>query len=138
FAWAAGETRHSLSVADRHSEGLTEFYEAGTEVTPDEWRGLDAVITSLLPGASWVTMSGSLPPGVPVDGYATLVDVARRAGVGAVVDAHGLPLVAALNASPGVVKINRHEPDELLVPLEDPADSARAPPHRAERDVQAE
>src|SRR5207253_8725872 len=76
-------------------------------------------------------------PGAPVDGYATLVDVARRAGVGSVVDAHGLPLVAALNASPGVVKINRHEADELLGPLEDPADSARALRDRAGGDGHA-
>lgn len=126
FAWAGGETRHSLSVADRHTEGLTEFYEAGTEVTLDEWYGLEAVVAAALPGASWMTMSGSLPPGAPAEGYAVLVGAAREAGVATAVDAHGPPLVAALEARPDVVKINRHEAAELLGASEDPADAARA------------
>ena len=37
IVWAEGETRASLSVADRETEQLTEFYEDGIEVDADTW-----------------------------------------------------------------------------------------------------
>ena len=37
FVWAPGETRASLSVADREAGSLTEFYEAGEELPPGAW-----------------------------------------------------------------------------------------------------
>ena len=41
FAWAAdGETRSCLTVADRATGGLTEFYEDGIRATPEDWAGL--------------------------------------------------------------------------------------------------
>src|SRR5690348_14657724 len=44
FAWSAGETRSSLSVADRDTGRLTEFYEAGTPVSADEWGELEEIV----------------------------------------------------------------------------------------------
>jgi 1-phosphofructokinase family hexose kinase len=114
FAWTAGETRSSLSVADRETGGLTEFYEAGSAITAEEWSGLEAVITELLPHASWLSLSGSLPPGAPDGGYASLVAAAHAAGVAAAVDARGEPLASAVDASPEPVKINVAEAGELL------------------------
>jgi 1-phosphofructokinase family hexose kinase len=114
FAWAAGETRSSLSVADRATGGLTEFYEAGGSITPDEWTGLETLVGELLPQASWLSLSGSLPPGAPDTGYAALVTAAHAAGVLAAVDARGEPLASALDASPELVKINVEEAGDLL------------------------
>jgi 1-phosphofructokinase family hexose kinase len=114
FAWTAGETRSSLSVADRETGGLTEFYEAGSSITAEEWRGFEDVVVDLVKHASWLSLSGSLPPGAPEGGYAALVEVAHAAGARVALDARGEPLARAIEASPELVKINVAEAQELL------------------------
>jgi 1-phosphofructokinase family hexose kinase len=126
FAWTAGETRSSLSVADRVTGGLTEFYEAGSAITAEEWSGLATVVTELLPKASWLSLSGSLPSGAPDAGYAALVQAAHAAGVPAAVDARGEPLARAVDASPELVKINVAEAGELLGRNVEGVEAARA------------
>jgi 1-phosphofructokinase family hexose kinase len=125
FAWAAGETRSSLSVADRETGGLTEFYEAGSSITAEEWNGLERVVGELLPQASWLSLSGSFPPGAPDIGYAALVAAAHAAGVTVAVDARGEPLARAVDASPELVKINVVEAGELLGESVDGVEQAR-------------
>ena len=44
FAWADGETRSCLTVADRATGGLTEFYEDGIQATPEDWAGLARIV----------------------------------------------------------------------------------------------
>jgi 1-phosphofructokinase family hexose kinase len=114
FAWASGETRSSLSVADRETGRLTEFYEDGIPVTADEWRALESIVGSLLPNATWITFAGSLPRGAPRDGYARLVAHANEAGVSAALDTRGEALARTLSEGPRLVKINAYEAEELL------------------------
>jgi 1-phosphofructokinase family hexose kinase len=114
FVWTSGETRASLSVADRAEERLTEFYENGEQVPADAWPGFARAVVEQLHAASWLTISGSMPPGSPDDGYAQLVDAARRAGTPVALDAAGAHLERALHAGPDVVKVNRHEAADLL------------------------
>jgi len=114
WAWAEGETRASLSVFDRVTRRLTEFYEAGTPITAGEWAGLERVTGTVLKRATWMTISGSLPPGAPEEGYGHLVEAGHRLGVKAAVDARGESLRSALAAGPDLVKINRWEADEVL------------------------
>lgn len=66
--WVEGETRSSLSVADRASAGLTEFYERGPQVPPAAWAELAGLAAGHV-GADWLTVSGSLPPGASAEGY---------------------------------------------------------------------
>ena len=114
FAWIARETCSSLSVADLETERLTEFYEAGVPVTDDDWRLLESTVRSLLPGAAWITLAGSLPPGAPADGYARLLAEARDAGLSVALDTRGEALARTLSEGPQLVKINAHEAEELL------------------------
>jgi 1-phosphofructokinase family hexose kinase len=114
-AWAAaGETRSSLSVADREAASLTEFYEDGTPVTLADWDGLEAALRETIGGDDWVTMSGSTPPGAPDDAYARMISLAREAGASIAVDARGAALARALESAPDVVKINAAEAAEVL------------------------
>ena len=112
--WAAGETRSSLSVADRETTSLTEFYEAGGPIGPEDWASFEWLVGSLLPGAAWMTLSGSLPSGAPNDGYARLITAARDAGALSALDAEGAALAAALSASPDLVKVNGAEARSVL------------------------
>jgi 1-phosphofructokinase family hexose kinase len=103
-AWAAAaETRSSLSVAGA-LEGLTEFYEHGFPVAPDDWAGFARLVAGLAPRARWMTLSGSLPSGAPDDGYVGLVGLARAA-----FDSRA----DGLEAGAAVVKLNEHEAAEV-------------------------
>jgi 1-phosphofructokinase family hexose kinase len=114
FAWAEGETRASLSVADRTDRGLTEFYERGTDVGVDGWRRLEELAAELCESASWLTISGFVPVGAPDDGYERLIRIAEERGVLAALDARDEPLSLGLRAGPDIVKVNAEEAAALL------------------------
>jgi 1-phosphofructokinase family hexose kinase len=114
FVWCHGENRSSLSVADRETASLTEFYEHGSVVPSATWAELLAEVDALLPAASWLTISGSLPRGAPDDGYRDLVRDARAAGVRVALDADGERLRLAIDGQPDVVKVNQAEAAGLL------------------------
>jgi 1-phosphofructokinase family hexose kinase len=114
FVWTHGENRSSLSVADRETGGLTEFYEHGSEVPTASWAELmEATARHLAPGA-WLTISGSLPLGAPEAAYRDLVAEARSAGVRVALDSEGERLRLALEAKPDIVKVNAAEAGDLL------------------------
>ncbi|GAA2781101.1 1-phosphofructokinase family hexose kinase [Kitasatospora sp. CM 4170] len=102
-----GETRRTVAVAD--DRDTTMLLEPGPEVSPREWQRFLAHYEHLLPGASVAVLSGSLPPGLPIGAYRSLVERARSHGVPAVLDADGPALLAALPARPAVVKPNAAE-----------------------------
>jgi 1-phosphofructokinase family hexose kinase len=112
WAWGLGETRSSLSVADRATGRLTEFYEDGQPVSGEEWRAVSAIVDSLLPAADWLVLAGSLPAGPT--GYSRLIESAPRHGVRCAVDSRGNALAEAIDAGADLVKINIHEAEELL------------------------
>jgi 1-phosphofructokinase family hexose kinase len=116
FAWAAaGETRSCLTVADRATSGLTEFYEDGIRATAEDWAGLAGIVGELLAqGPRWLTMAGSIPAVEDLPGYAELIARARRVGVRSAIDSRGHDLVRALESGPDLVKINAYEASELL------------------------
>lgn len=114
FVWTHGENRSSLSVADRETGGLTEFYEHGSEIPVSAWVELADAVARSFTEASWLTISGSLPPGVDDSGYRDVVIEARAAAVCVALDAEGERLRLALQARPDVVKVNASEAAALL------------------------
>ena len=108
----AGETRTCLSVLDRSSGELTEFYEPGVALDAAGWDAVeDAVRTELAddPTGTLVVLAGSLPPGAPETGYGRVVTIAHDAGARAVVDADRAVLTESLAARPWLVKVNARE-----------------------------
>ncbi len=114
FVWTHGENRSSLSVADRETGGLTEFYEHGSEVPSSAWPELADATAALFGEATWLTISGSVPVGIDDSAYRDLVAEARTAGVRVALDAEGERLRLAFEAQPDVVKVNASEASELL------------------------
>jgi 1-phosphofructokinase family hexose kinase len=110
-----GETRTCISVLDRSTGRLTEFYEPGPPISPSAFADLEAAVEEELRTGSIavLAMSGSLPSGAPRDGYARLVEIARDRGITTIVDSHGEALAAALDARPTVVKVNAGEAAEV-------------------------
>jgi 1-phosphofructokinase family hexose kinase len=114
FVWTHGENRSSLSVADRETAGLTEFYEHGAVAPDAAWVELThAAVTRCSPGV-WLTISGSMPRGAPVEGYRDLIEEVKGPGVLVALDSEGEHLSLALTAGPDVVKLNVAEASELL------------------------
>ena len=112
--WTHGENRSSLSVADRETGGLTEFYEHGADVPLAAWAELLHAVES-----TWTPEGGSRsaarPPSArPDSGYRDLVRDARVEGVRVALDAEGERLRLALEAHPDVVKVNSAEAGGLL------------------------
>jgi tagatose 6-phosphate kinase len=130
FVAIAGETRRTVAVADR--DDATGFWEPGPRVTAGEWAAFTAHFGGLLAGASVVALSGSLPPGVPIDGYAVLIRLAAAAGVPTVLDTSGEALRHGLAAGPDLAKPNAAELATLLEAprpvLAATRDAARAAP----------
>jgi 1-phosphofructokinase family hexose kinase len=103
-SWYEGETRSCLSVADRESDSLTEFYEENAEVSAEEWEAFVRLALSAAESADWTTVSGSLPPGAPADGYERFAAATTHVAVD----------TAALgNARPALVKVNATEASTL-------------------------
>ncbi|MBO0871352.1 MAG: hexose kinase, partial [Micromonosporaceae bacterium] len=111
FVDIAAESRRTVVVND--GTAATGFWEPGPLVTPGEWQAFVAHYGRLLRDCRIAVLSGSLPPGVPADAYATLVSLARAARVPTVLDSSGEALRLGVAANPSVVKPNAHELAEV-------------------------
>jgi len=107
------EIRTNLAITDK--QGLTvKLNEAGPRLEPDEVERLEQVVRSKLDQASWLMLCGSLPPGVPADFYARLIEAARQKKVKTLLDTDGDALQAGIQARPTAVAPNQQEADRLL------------------------
>jgi 1-phosphofructokinase len=113
-----GLTRINTKLVDTVSGETTDLNLPGPALTPAMAANLlEQVLQRLdrsLEGVRWVVLSGSLPPGMPLDAYATLARRAQAAGAAVALDTSGAPLKIALAAGPQMVKPNRHELAELV------------------------
>jgi tagatose 6-phosphate kinase len=107
----SGETRRTVAVVD--ARDATGFWEPGPEVRAAEWEQFRTHFADLLARVKVVTLSGSLPRGLPIDAYAQLIVAAREAGVVSILDAEGAALECGIAAGPDIVKPNRDELGEL-------------------------
>ncbi|MCS7026495.1 MAG: 1-phosphofructokinase family hexose kinase [Bryobacteraceae bacterium] len=106
-------TRTNLNISDRN--GLTiKLNERGMPLDPEEVAAVQAAVVRRLPESSWLMLCGSLPPGVPADFYAQLIEQAKRSGVRTLLDTDGEPLQLGLEAQPTVVAPNQPEAERLL------------------------
>lgn len=123
FLAVMAEVRRTLVVRDA---GTTSLWEPGPEVPASAADDLTRLVERLLPQTSALVVSGSLPPGVPVELPARLAARARRYGVPAVLDLDGDALAAAVDGSGAVVTPNEDELAGLVGPVDDLDAAARA------------
>ena len=109
-----GETRNCIAIL--HGDNQTEILEKGPEVLEQEGQDFLAHFENLLDTVEVVAISGSLPAGLPVDYYASLVELANHAGKPVVLDCSGAALQAVLDSphKPTVIKPNNEELSQLL------------------------
>jgi 1-phosphofructokinase len=90
-------TNYTLTEPDGTT---TKLNEPGARLDATTLAALAAAVHERAIGARWVVLSGSLPPGAPVDWYATLVRSLRSTGARIAVDTSDAPLLALLDAGP--------------------------------------
>ncbi len=123
FVQIESESRTCLSILDPEANTMTELYEKGAEIPPDKLDALINLFRSRVGDAAAVTLSGSLPAGVPTDFYGQLIEIAHEANVPVYLDSSGAALKAGCLAKPTLIKPNQHEFAELVgVPLKSRAD----------------
>lgn len=107
--WTAGETRATTVVIDTDGTS-TVINEPGPEITPADWTRFVGHIVQISADARGVSISGSLPPGVPNGGLASLIaSVGGPARSQVWVDTSGDGLREAIAASPWGIKVNAAE-----------------------------
>jgi len=109
----ASEIRTNLAITDL--QGLTvKLNEVGPQLRAEEVEQVEAAVQRHLPGAEWLMLCGSIPPGVPPDFYARLISAARAQGVKTLLDTDGEALRQGIKARPSVVTPNQQEAERLL------------------------
>jgi tagatose 6-phosphate kinase len=103
------DTRICVLLAHPASGDATVINGQGPRVTAEDWEQLRADIARHAVDSAAVCMSGSLPPGSPIDSFVSLLRSLQRHGHSVWVDTSGEPLRAALGI-PGLnIKVNLSE-----------------------------
>ncbi len=110
-----GNTRTCLTLLDPPaSYNLTELYEVGTALEPDEWEQLLERTAAHFSAAQFLVINGSFPPGVSLDRLYNLIERAKASGLAVVLDTYGPQLENILELAPALVKINQFEAEEAV------------------------
>ncbi len=99
-------TRVCTTILDKSTGVTTELVEESRTPTEQALADFEAAFAEESQDADIVVLSGSLPPGVPTDFYAKLLE---RTSCRAVLDIRGPELLEALPCRPFLVKPNREE-----------------------------
>lgn len=114
FTKTAGETRTCVNVRDDATGRHTELLEPGAPVSAEEYARFLESYAGALEEAEVVTLSGSVPQGVPADCYRDLIRLAKERGIPVLLDTSGQPLGLGVEAAPTLVKPNTDELEQLL------------------------
>jgi tagatose 6-phosphate kinase len=114
FTHVKAETRSCINGWDDSLKRSTEYLEPGEKVSLKEVERFTRDFGRELKNAHVVTISGSLPAGVPKDYYATLISLCRKAQIPVLLDTSGEALVQGVKAGPAMIKPNTDELKQLL------------------------
>ncbi len=111
FLEVPGKLRTCTKIFDQTLKHTIEINEFGTAVTPEDGDRLIALAAETAETCSFITLSGSLPPGLDDDFYFRCIQAIKRVAprCRVVVDAEKQLLLKALEAGPCFIKPNIHE-----------------------------
>ena len=102
------ETRENIIVLDESANNQYRFGMPGTFLHPQEWLQCLKKVEAMN-DVGFLVASGSLPPGVPVDVFASLAKIARKMNAKFIVDTSGEPLIHAIDEGVYLLKPNLGE-----------------------------
>ena len=106
-------TRENVTILEESSGHQFRFVMPGPEVTTSEWNAALELLQEWEPAPPFVVASGTLPPGVPADGFAQIAQVVKQRGSRLVLDTSGPALAHGIRAGVYLVKPNLGELAEL-------------------------
>lgn len=109
-----GQSRRCLTFIEQDSPYVSEVLERGIEVPPEAGELFLSHVRRLADRVDMGVVSGSLPPGLPVDYYERLIHAVHDAAIPAALDSSGEPFRRGLEARPELIKPNLHELAEAV------------------------
>lgn len=113
FVHTAKETRNCLNILSQDGVS-TEFLEPGEPVSEEEISAFLKKYESIVGKSNVITLSGSIPQGVPADIYAALIRIAKDKKRTVILDTSGAALTEGIKALPDMIKPNADEIETLL------------------------
>ena len=116
-----GRIRSNITLTEPDGT-TTKINEPGPTLDDSDALALIDLVVARSRDAAWLVLAGSLPPGLPVDFYARIVEAVREAGPGLdgttpriAVDSSGAPMAALIASGVGVdlIKPNSEELAEI-------------------------
>ncbi len=114
WTWIDSETRTNVIIVDSESGEASVINEQGPTVSVDDWARLKVDVLRQAQNADLVCLSGSLPPGSPVETFSNLIRALQGAGHRIWVDTSGAALATALTVSRINIKVNASEAAAVL------------------------
>jgi len=113
FVKIAGETRTNISIVPEDRSHYLKVNEAGPQISQAEQDALLRQCRDLAHAGDWWVLGGRLPPGVPPDFYARIIEALHTAGAFTLLDTSGEPLRLGALQGPTIIKPNQVEASEL-------------------------
>lgn len=107
------ETRENFTAYEDDSGEQFRFVLPGSPLHRAEWEAVLYELDNIKTKPKFVVASGSVPPGVPGDFFATVAAIAKKLGAKAVVDTSGAALKAAIGEGVYLAKPNLNELSDL-------------------------
>lgn len=114
FTPVEGETRSCINIRNLATGKHTEFLEPGSPVTPENLEDFIQRYRQALTTSKVVTISGSVPQGVPTTCYQELIQLAKEQNIPVLLDTSSQLLTAGVKALPTLIKPNTDEIAQLL------------------------
>lgn len=114
FVETEGGLRVNIKIFDASRRVLTEVNEKGAPVSGEDVSLLMEKAERVFEKASVLVLSGSVPPGVPLDIYRRLTEKAIKKGIRVILDASGELLKEGIKGKPYLIKPNMEELEELF------------------------
>jgi len=108
------ETRVNFVISDTKASQQTIINAPGPRISKRELERFLNKLRGIYPSLKLMVASGSVPPGVPVDIYYTIVAEAKDRGIRTALDSAGQWLEEGIKAKPYLIKPNVLEAEELL------------------------
>lgn len=109
FENVLGETRVCINVTDQLNQLCTEVLEPGPTITEEEAYNFINRYRKLAQQANVITLSGSLPKGVPSSFYTKLVEIGGELEKKVLLDSSSTPFIEGVKAQPYLIKPNKDE-----------------------------
>lgn len=104
-----GETRICINITDNINKLSTEILEKGPTISSDEADNFITKFSQLIKDVSVITISGSLPKGLPTNFYSLLIEEAKKYNTKVLLDTSSLPLLEGIKSKPYIIKPNCDE-----------------------------